>query len=223
MQPVLSCPSCGAAVPVRSSALPYVTCGTCQTLIRREGEHIEAIGKVAVLPFDVSPLQLGTTGSWRGIGFTLVGRVRWGWQDGSWNEWLAEGADGKARWLGEAMGSYLISEEHPELLDLPPIRAFTAGEPLARDAEVTIGESRFEASDIKEATCLGSEGDLPILTAVGAAITSIDFRSPDGAALSLQRDESGSSAWLGEYLELGQLAPANLRTIDGWTIPAGLR
>ena len=208
---------------MRSAALPYVTCSYCQTLIRREGDGIEAIGKVAVLPFDVSPFQLGSAIGWRGARFTLVGRVRWGWEDGSWNEWFAEGTDGAHRWLGEAMGSFLISEERPDLLDLAPIRAFAAGEPLYPGATVMIGESLFEASDVKQATCLGSEGDLPFATAIGTAITSVDFRNPGGAALSLQREADGVSAWLGEYLELGQLAPANLRAIEGWAIPAEMR
>jgi hypothetical protein len=210
-------------MPVRSAALPYVTCSYCQTLIRREGGNIEAIGKVAVLPFDVSPVQLGSTVGWRGARFTLVGRVRWGWQDGSWNEWFAEGTDGKHLWLGEAMGSFMISEERPDLLDLPQIRAFAAGEPLNRGMTMTIGDNSFEASDVKNVSCLGSEGDLPFATAIGTAITSVDFRSPDGSALSLQREADGTSAWLGEYLELGQLAPANLRAIEGWTIPADMR
>ncbi len=223
MQPTLSCPSCGAAVPVRSSALPYVTCGYCQTLIRREGDNIEAIGKVAVLPFDVSPLQLGTTGHWRGTRFTLVGRVRWGWSDGSWNEWLAEGDDGKHRWLGEAMGQYLISEEYPALFDQPAIAAFAAGEPIAVGTLAVVGKLRFEASDVKEAECLGSEGDLPFATPIGRKMTSVDFRSPTGDALSLQRDETGATAWLGDFLELQQLAPGNLRAIEGWSIPAALQ
>lgn len=223
MQSGLSCPSCGAAVPVRSAALPYVTCSYCQTLIRREGGDIEAIGKVAALPFDVSPLQLGSKVGWRGARFTLVGRVRWGWEDGSWNEWFAEGTDGAHRWLGEAMGIFLISEERPDLLDVPQVRAFVAGGPLNRGMTVTVGDSCFEASDLKEASCLGSEGDLPFATTVGTKITSVDFRSPDGAALSLQRGTDGASAWLGEYLELGQLAPANLRAIEGWAIPAEMR
>ena len=223
MQPTLSCPSCGAAVPVRSSALPYVTCGYCQTLIRREGDNIEAIGKVAVLPFDVSPLQLGTTGHWRGTRFTLVGRVRWGWSDGSWNEWLAEGDDGKHRWLGEAMGQYLISEEYPALLDQPAIAAFAAGEAMAPGTVATVGELLFEASDIKEAECLGSEGDLPFATPIGRMMTNVDFRSPTGDGLSVQRDETGTTAWLGDFLELQQLAPKNLRMIEGWSIPAALQ
>lgn len=219
----LSCPSCGAAVTVRSSALPYVTCPYCQTLIRRGGEEVEAVGTAATLPFDVSPLQLGTTGSWRGIAFTLVGRVRWGWSDGSWNEWLAEGSDGVHRWLGEAMGQYLISEEYPALFEQPAIAAFAAGEPLARGTTARVGELSFEASDVKEAECLGSEGDLPFATPIGRTMTSVDFRSPTGDALSVQRDEAGATAWLGDYLELHQLAPANLRAIEGWSIPAALQ
>lgn len=218
----LPCPSCGAPIVVRSAALPYVTCPYCQTLVRREGEGGSVAGKVAALPFDVSPLQLGTSGQWRGIGFHLMGRVRWGWADGSWNEWLAECSDGQHRWLGEAMGSFLISEEKPEILALPELAGFAAGAPVRLGQRVTVGDHQFEAADIKEADCLGSEGDLPIVTSIGQRMTSIDFRSPDGAALSLQRDEGGASAWLGEYLELGGLRPVNLRAIDGWAIPAAM-
>ena len=123
----LPCPSCGAPVPVRSAALPYVTCGYCQTLIRRQGEGMEAVGKSAVLPFDVSPLQLGSTGSFGAVRFSVVGRVRWGWADGAWNEWLCDCSDGIPRWLSEAMGAFMLTEEHPELLDRPELKTIRTG------------------------------------------------------------------------------------------------
>ena len=71
--------------------------------------------------------------------------------------------------------------------------------------------------------CLGSEGDLPRPTPVGAQLLSVDFRSTAGGALSLQRDAEGTSAWLGKALDLAELAPANLRELEGWTIPAAMR
>lgn len=219
----LPCPSCGAPVPVRSAALPYVTCPYCQTLIRREGEGLEAIGKAAVLPFDVSPIQLETRGTWRGIGFTVVGRVRWGWGDGSWNEWLLDCSDGTVRWLGEAMGSFMVTAERPDVLALPGAREFASGGALTAGTYISFDGEHFQTSDIKQATCLGSEGDLPMPTPAGRMMTSIDCRAPSGAVLSLQRDEEGASAWVGESLDLFELAPKNLRAIEGWAIPAGLK
>lgn len=220
MTAMLLCPACGAGVALRSAALPYVTCSYCHSLILRHGDQAESIGTVAVLPFDISPLQIGTSGQWRGIGFTLVGRVRWGWSDGSWNEWLAECNDGQHRWLAEAMGSFMLTQARADLLDLPELRGFATGGTMLRGNRVDIDGSAFLASDIKEAQCLGSEGSLPIPSAIGQRMTSVDFRSPDGAALCLQRDETGASAWLGEYLDLAALTPANLRALEGWTIPA---
>lgn len=210
-------------MPVRSAALPYVTCAYCQTLIRRHGEGLEAIGKSAVLPFDVSPIQLGTTGGFAEIRFSVVGRVRWGWSDGSWNEWLLDCSDGKQRWLGEAMGSFMLTEEFPELLQRSELAQFASGGSVARGTRLVLEGEEFEASDIKTARCLGSEGDLPRPTPAGAEMLSIDFRGTNGGAISLQRDSDGASAWFGAALELAQLAPKNLRPLDGWAIPADLR
>lgn len=219
----LSCPSCGADVPVRSAALPYVVCSYCQTLLVRKGDGLDAIGKSAVLPFDVSPLQLATAGTVDGQSFTIVGRVRWGWSDGSWNEWLLECGDGRQRWLGEAMGTFMLTEERADLMASSAASKFAAGEQVAIGYEISVGGETFTAADIKEAHCLGGEGDLPFPTPTGWTMTSVDFRSESGAAISLQRDKEETHAWLGRYVDLAELKPVNLRTIDGWSIPVGLR
>ena len=54
-------------------------------------------------------------------------------------------------------------------------------------------------------------------------MTSVDFRSESGAAISLQRDNKETRAWLGRYVDLAELKPVKLRSIDGWSIPLGLR
>jgi len=90
------CPQCGAPVPVRGGGLPYAVCAYCQTVIARDG--MAEIGTAASLPEDVSPIQLGTGGVVDGARFSVVGRVRWGWADGAWNEWLLQTSDGQALW-----------------------------------------------------------------------------------------------------------------------------
>ena len=210
-------------MPVRGPSLPYGTCPYCQTLILREGMRVEDMGKVAVLPFDVSPIQLGTTLVAEGRGMTVVGRVRWAWEGGSWNEWLAIADTGAQFWLAEAAGMFMLTAEWPQLLDQPKVRAFAQGEAIAPGDVVEVEGRKLFASDIKQIECLGSEGDLPISTLVGTRMTSVDFRSASGEVLSLQRDKSGTTAWFGDSWDLLSLKPGNLRQLEGWTIPGELR
>lgn len=223
LQAVLNCPSCGAQVPVRGPSLPYGTCPYCQTLILREGLRVEDIGKVAVLPYDVSPIQLGTMLVADGRGMTVVGRVRWAWSGGSWNEWLAIAETGAQFWLAEAAGMFMLTAEWPQLLDQPKVRDFARGEVIAPGDVVEVEGRKLFAIDIKQVECLGSEGDLPIPTAIGTRMTSVDFRSASGEVLSLQRDERGTTAWFGDSWDLLSLKPGNLRELEGWTMPGDLR
>jgi len=182
----------------------------------------EAVGTVASLPLDVSPIQIGTTFSLDGNTAQAVGRVRWGWQDGSWNEWFLRADDGRPYWLAEAMGMYMLTSEYPAVLEVPAIRNFVDGNPIAVEATVKAGGKWLEATDIKEATCLGSEGDLPFPTLPGRTMINVDFRNAEGDALSVQRDADGTAAWLGRWSDLAGLQPKNLRPLEGWTLPGTL-
>ena len=209
-----ACPQCGAPVPMRAGGMPYAVCAYCQTLIARDG--MRDVGKAAALPYDISPIQLGTGGAVDGARFTVVGRVRWGWAEGAWNEWLLQLPDGSTRWLGEAMGQFQILTERDDVAARLPT-AIALGDVVEVDGEAMM------ASDIKTVTCLGGEGDLPFPTPRDWQVQSIDFRSVSGLALSVQRDQVGPSAYVGRYVELADLKPSRLRAIDGWTIPEALR
>lgn len=84
------CPQCGAAVKFQSSVTVFATCGFCRSMVVRRDVDVELMGQQATLPPDLSPLQVGTRGEFNGLGFTLVGRVRVGYHEGSWNEWCAD-------------------------------------------------------------------------------------------------------------------------------------
>ena len=217
----VNCPTCGAEVIFRSPALPARVCDYCRTTLVRSGGALTALGKAAVLPFDVSPIQIGTRGAFEGSAFEVVGRVRWGWTDGSWNEWLLLFADGSTAWLGDAMGQFMLQMERP--LDTVPtgiVQDLAAGAqvPVGHEGELD-GETLIVA-DAREAVCIAAEGELPFSAPAGWKIYSVDFRSPSGRCATLQRDGSEASFYVGRYVSLAELKPANLRRIEGWTVPA---
>ncbi|MGZ8281802.1 MAG: DUF4178 domain-containing protein [Allosphingosinicella sp.] len=219
----VACPNCGAPVLFRSPALPSRVCDHCRTIVVRSsrGGEVEAVGKAAALPFDVSPIAIGTSGTFDGRRFEVIGRVRWGWTDGSWNEWLLLFDDGSDGWLGEAMGQFMVTRERP----IGDIRA-DAVRTLVDGGEVPVGTAAqidgdpFTVADAREATCIASEGELPFSAPPGWTIFSVDFRSPTGRVASLQREGKLSSFYDGRYLTLAELAPRGLRAIEGWQTPA---
>jgi hypothetical protein len=221
--PDLSCPSCGGIVPLRRAALAYAVCPYCQSLLLRDGADLRAVGKSAVLPFDVSPILIGTRGTVDHKGFEVIGRVRWGWRDGSWNEWMILLDDGSTRWLAEAMGTFMVLAEAPQARALPLIQGFAQGGAIAPGAQVVIDGIHFTAADVKQATCLGGEGQLPFATPADWTVTSVDFRTTTGAVLSVQRDAHETGAWVGRYVDLVDLAPSGLRRFDDWAMPEGLQ
>ncbi|WP_067733467.1 DUF4178 domain-containing protein [Novosphingobium naphthalenivorans] len=218
---MINCPSCGAALPVRGFGVPYTTCHHCQALILRQGQSVEMVGKVAVVPDDISPVQIGTRFRLGAEDFVAAGRVRWAWSGGSWNEWLLFSAAGRSHWLGEAMGMYMLTAECPDALVDPQVVRFAQGADLAVGQTISSGTTRFAVTDIKRAECLGGEGDLPFPAHSGRTMTNVDLRGPSGEALSLQRDAEGTSAWLGTWHELADLNPSSLRELEGWSLPSG--
>lgn len=220
MAVAVSCPNCGAALHFSSPALPLRTCDSCHSLILNKAEGLERIGDAAVLPFDISPIEIGTTGRHGGQGFTIVGRVRWEWDAGSWNEWLALFADGSNGWLAEAMGDFMLLRERS--LDSetdPTIQALSSGAPAQLGAHAQIDGQSYFVTDIKQARMLACEGELPFKASADWTVDSVDLRTTSTGCASFQKDADGPSLYVGETVSLADLGAANLRAIEGWTMP----
>jgi hypothetical protein len=104
-----ACPNCGAPVEFASAASASAVCGFCRSTLVRDGEALQRIGVSAELFDDHSPLQLGAAGSYKGLAFTLVGRLQYGYEGGTWNEWHALFDNGRSGWLSEDNGAYVFA------------------------------------------------------------------------------------------------------------------
>lgn len=216
----LPCPNCGADVVFRSPALPARVCDYCRTMLVRSDSGIAQVGKAAVLPFDVSPVQIGMRGSFEDKGFEVIGRVRWSWTDGAWNEWLLLFDDNSNAWLGEAMGQFMLLWERPFAgVRTKALRAVAEGRDAVPGTEVQLDREKLTISDARDVLCVAAEGELPFTAPAGWRIYSVDLRGSYGECASLQRDGKEVSFYQGRYVELAELAPRGLRAIEGWALP----
>lgn len=207
------CPSCGAEISFQSTLSVSCVCPYCKSLVVRHDVNIEAIGKMAELPEDMTPFQIGTTGKYQRVTFTIIGRTRMAWKDGGWNEWYLWHDNGEYGWLAEAQGFLAISKDgelkNKDLPDnLPPL-----------GSNLVLNNINYEVADIKHAVCLGSEGELPIVAGKGRKLIDIDLISTSGQFATLEYSESSEKPdfYTGEYVEFDDLSFSNLREIPGWT------
>jgi hypothetical protein len=122
------CPNCGAPVPFASAIAVFAVCGHCRSSVVRRDAQVELMGQQAQLPPDISPLQIGTRGDFDGRSFTIIGRVRVGYREGTWNEWCADFGEGVWGWVAEAQGFYLVSFEVAPPDDLPGVSEWRKGQ-----------------------------------------------------------------------------------------------
>ncbi len=215
-----NCPNCGAPIEFKSIELPVKVCDHCHSSVLRTGGNLQAMGKVADVPDDVSPLQLGTVGRVGARSFELIGRVRWRYADGAWNEWLAYFGDGSTGWLGESMGRYmLLRQVDPAHVQSPVLDLMRSDRPVPLGSEAVIENVGYWASVVNTVSCVASEGELPF-NSLGLSAVSVDLMSADEHCASIQKAAGEDvEVYAGVYVTLAEIGARNLRTFEGWPLP----
>ena len=207
------CPNCGAAVPFPSAIVVFAVCGFCRSnVVRRDADAVlEHLGQQAQLPPDLSPIRIGTCGVYTCHRFNVTGRIRVGYDQGSWNEWLIDFGEDRWGWIAEAQGFYAASFEIAAPPDLPEASALTLG------AILRIGEVDYSVRDIKSTQILGSEGALPMVAVPGRTAVSIDLGAPNRQFANVEFSADGVRVFIGHSLTFAELEFTDLRPLPGWT------
>ncbi|WP_229425508.1 DUF4178 domain-containing protein [Massilia sp. Se16.2.3] len=167
----VACPSCGAPVQFRSHASVMAVCEYCRASVVKDADAVRDLGKMSEVLEDYSPIQVGTAGSHAGRAFTVVGRIQLRYRAGIWNEWYLLFDDGQAGWLGDASGQFMLTIPQPNGWTRWP--AFAE---LRPGQNYLVGDARVTASDVREADCIGGQGELPFRVGAGWQARVADFR-----------------------------------------------
>ncbi len=177
------CPGCGAPVEFRSAQSTHAVCGYCQSTVVRQGEVLSRIGKMAELFDDHSPLQLMASGRVTLDGkeqpFTLIGRLQFKNEVGTWTEWAAFFEDGTMATLGEDNGAYVFTRPIDPGRELPEAARFRVGSTTA------INGKPYSVAFSGQASLISAQGELPKLPPLGQPFGMVELRSSDGEVLSI--------------------------------------
>ncbi len=199
------CPGCGAPVEFRSAQSTHAVCSFCHSTVVRAGETLARIGKMAELFDDHSPLQLMAAGRWQARLFTVVGRLQYKGESGTWTEWNALFEDGSTATLAEDNGAYVFALPAPANRELP------AAERLRVGASTAIGGKTFHIASNDSVALLSAQGELPKLPPLGQPFAMVELRSADGEVLSIDYGSTPPGLSRGRAVLLDELQLTGLR------------
>lgn len=200
-----ACPNCGAPVEFASAASASAVCSFCRSTLVRDGQALLRIGTSAELFDDHSPLQLGAVGTHQGVPFTLVGRLQYGYEGGTWNEWHALFENGKSGWLSEDNGAYVFAFDAPAPRDAPALGSLTAGQRVLADGRV------WDVASVVKAHLVAAQGELPRPPQLHGDFLVADLRSGSDEVATLDGSDPGQVGWsIGRPVLLGALGMSGL-------------
>ena len=97
-----------------------MVCGYCGQSLYIRDTGVDLAGKPAKLAEYPSRLSVGAQGHVRGQGFRVLGRVRYQYEDGFWDEWFLQFDNQRIGWVEEDEGEFTLTFKSKLTSPLPP-------------------------------------------------------------------------------------------------------
>ncbi|HRW51441.1 MAG TPA: DUF4178 domain-containing protein [Phycisphaerae bacterium] len=194
------CPSCGAEIEADRRFAKLVVCQYCESAVLLDEKAARVAGKMAVLAQTPSPLFVGGAGTLMERRFRILGRVRYGYERGYWDEWYLAFEDGSSIWVGEDENNFTLescdeSEKAPlEYADAYPGQS------------VQLGNTLFHLDEKGIAICEGGEGQLPFPIISGERVPFLDLSLQDRfATIEYDIEDTTARVFRGRRLDLSEI------------------
>ena len=183
------CTSCGAPIEVSNRFSKVVVCSYCDTHLKIKDNSLDISGKHHKLAKFPSIFELGTTGTILGKSFTVLGRMRYKYSGGFYDEWFLN-YDNETAWFSEDEGTYTLYTEMVEVTEFPDITSIRVGQ------NINIDKWKVMVKEKGKATLDGGEGELLFYLEPGTEVTYIDGIS-EGKKISIEHTEEEIEFFIG--------------------------
>ena len=192
---VIQCASCGAESRIVNPASVSVTCEYCGTISLLVDETWTDSGKESRLSQGFSKLYRGAVCQIGGRNFQVLGRVRYSFGRGFWDEWFVQEDTGERHWITEDDHDFALQQRVDTPASLNNVHALSVGDQLEVSGVVC------QISEIGYADCLGIEGELPQNILPNERYVYADGTSLDGQyTVGVEFDETVPTVYWGKWV-----------------------
>ncbi|MFT7618990.1 MAG: hypothetical protein ACI97A_002638 [Planctomycetota bacterium] len=190
----MKCPNCAADLDIDQGLAHFAVCTYCQSSLIVDREAIKLSGKMATLRPPLGPLALGFTGSVGDKGFNVLGRVRYAYEAGFWDEWFLGYEDGTQGWISQDEDRLVLEE----LVEVDSIDASSF--PTEPGETVQVASYEFVVRERGQAVLEAAEGQLPFPIHAGATHPFLDLVGDDATSATLEFDDDQTRLFVGRLI-----------------------
>lgn len=198
----LTCPSCGNIIKQVTSSPQIIVCSACNSTNLLQNGKMEDVGKSACLTDVPSIFEIYKTYRHKDWKFTPVGRVRYDYGDGYWDEWFVRSDNGKETWVSVDEGEIAIESIVQKGLKLPPFDDVKVG------GAVMINRLRMTVIEKNTCTMIGAQGELPFKIIPNETYSYIDLLGPKRVAFTVEYQQSGIDCYKGVWVDPFEIVEA---------------
>ncbi|MDJ1468783.1 DUF4178 domain-containing protein [Xanthocytophaga flava] len=165
--PSLNCPSCGSMLELKYRHSKMVVCKYCGQTSYLNVDSIFTVGSPILLVDYGSVLSVGKRGKIKNKPFEVIGRLRFDYEDGFWDEWLILMDNETELWLQEDEGEFVLFRKK-SLSDPLQYTSLIVG------SITTIDIENVFLTEKNKAVINGGEGELPFQVVAGEKADYVD-------------------------------------------------
>ncbi|NLV68953.1 MAG: DUF4178 domain-containing protein [Spirochaetes bacterium] len=188
----MNCVSCGASLEIKNRFSKVFVCEYCGTHLRVKDGGFDIAGKHPKLADFPSIFNVGSTGTILGKPFTALGRMRYKYSNGHYDEWFID-FDGEKAWFTEDEGTFTLYTDLYEAVDIQDINTIRPGQ------NIMVGDKKVMVKEKGNAVVEGGEGELFFYVEPGSDVVYIDAIA-EGKKISVEYTETEVEMFAGRPL-----------------------
>jgi hypothetical protein len=191
----LTCPSCGHIIKQVTRSPQIVVCSACNSTNLLVSGRLEEIGESAILTEYPSIFEIYKTYRHKDWKFTPVGRVRYDYGDGFWDEWYVRSDGGKENWISVDEGDIAIEALAHNNIKVPQFNEIHVGGTLM------INRVKMTVIEKNSCTMIGAQGELPFKIVPNDTYNYIDLLGPKRVSFTIEYQGDRVDCYKGVWID----------------------
>ncbi len=191
IEKTINCPQCGYSLPIYFRWTKLVQCPSCKSSIFLEDEGVKLVGEASTLSPEPSLLELRVPISIENKTYTPLGKIRYSYGRGFWEEWFLVDSKNREFWLSVDEGDFVLESKAKIVLPFKSIDRLSVGKKYGKFVVTEMGEGR----------CVGFEGELPESISIGDIHRYAHMSEGGTSLMTVESSSDGMRVFRGNWID----------------------
>jgi ribosomal protein S27AE len=187
----INCPQCGDGLDILFKWTKLVACPSCKSTIFLEDDGTLKIGEESTLSPEPSLIRLRDPITIDNRNFLPIGKIRYSYGRGFWEEWFLKNERGEAYWLSIDEGDFVLQKKANVKL------------PFDTPLSVHVGQKygNYLVTERGTGKCVGFEGELPEPIKLEQSHFYLHLSQGGGKLLTVEATARETTTFVGEWID----------------------